>query len=125
MGGTPAKGGMPAPNGEIGWGGIHTYARRPRGRAMWSTFERRPGRSFGVNNLKHPHTLASQENETVSGGCSASARFSESCSVRCTPLLEYDAVIRLPRRIGDTEVSPIRGRVTPHSRLPEADSPHV
>src|SRR5881396_3810639 len=86
MGGTPAKGGLPAPNGEIGWGGIHTYAPRPRGRAMWSTFERRPGRGFGVNNLKHPHTLANQENETVSGGCSASARLSASCSGRCTPL---------------------------------------
>jgi len=85
---------------------------------MWSTFERRPGRGFGVNNLKHPHTLANQENETVSGGCSASARLSASCSGRCTPLSGVRRRDTLATRIGDTSVSPIRGRVTRHSRLP-------
>jgi hypothetical protein len=35
---------------------------------MWSTFERGPGRGFGVNNLNPPHTLANEEDETVRGG---------------------------------------------------------
>ena len=90
---SPKVGGTPYERGGVG--GIRTYARRPGGWAMWSKFERGPGRGFGVNNLKHPHTLANQENETVSGVSSASARLSASCSGGCTPLLEHGAADRL------------------------------
>ena len=78
---------------------------------MRSTFKRGPGSGFGLSNLKPPHTLTNEENETVIEGGAALLLGSLRLALGVAhPYLEYAAAIRLPPRIGDTSVSPIRGR---------------
>jgi len=51
---------------------------------MRSTFKRGPGSGFGLSNLKLPHTLTNEENETVIEG-GAAPLLGSVCPWRCTP----------------------------------------
>ena len=77
---------------------------------MRSTFKRGPGSGFGLSNLKPPHTLTNEENETVIEG-GAAPLLGSVCPWRCTP-----------SGVGHREQALAAGLGTP--RCPQSEAEH-